>query len=176
MKKRFNLEQIGLFELSYYNLIDNLGLNESFKEDNLIRNNNSLLAGKKESDKKTSLFDKENEEKDEKDEKLTKTENKIKEIQKKIISNVDFKPDNTKERGSGTSNNTYGLLSSKKFSFDYSSKSGSKDGSSIKESIKEIENEESLQIVCLTFVDTIFNLCMEDIKRKKKSFSNEISI
>ena len=175
MKKNINLEQIGLFELSYYNLKDNLGLNDSLIKDNLSEINNSLEVEKNENEKKTSLF-RINEEKEEKEEKQ-KIEKNEKVIQKKIISNVDFKPDNTKERGSGTSNNTYGLLSSKKFSFDYSSKSGSKETSSIKECIKEIgndfaENEEYLTVFCKNYVDSIFNYCMEDIKRKKKSFCN----
>ena len=114
-----------------------------------------------------------NDEKEEKEEK-EKSGKKEKTIQKKIISNVEFKPDeNAKERGSGNSNNTYGLLSSKKFSFDYSSKSGSKEASSLKDGIKEItnefiENEEYLTIFCKNYVDNLFNICLKDIKRRNQ--------
>ena len=94
-------------------------------------------------------------------------------IKRKITSNVDFKPNkNEKERGSGNSNNTYGLLSSNKFSFDYSSKSGSKEAGFLKEGLKKItseftETEEYLNLFCKEYVDNLFNIILEDIKRKK---------
>ena len=160
MKKNINIEQIGLFQLSYNNLGNDLGLelNDSF---NNSSENNSLILEKNEKEKKISLFGKN----------IEKNEDKI--IRKKITSNVDFKPDkNEKERGSGNSNNTYGLLSSNKFSFDYSSKSGSKDPDYLKEGIKELasefnETEEYLTIFCKEYVDNLFKTIMEDIQRKK---------
>ena len=94
----------------------------------------------------------------------------------KITSNVDFKNHtNAKERGSDNSNNTYALLSSQKFSFDYSSKSGSKDAAYIREGIKEIasnylESEEHIINICKDYVDNIFNVCMAEVKRKKSLF------
>ena len=103
MKKNINLEQIGLFKLSYNNLGNDLGLelNDSF---NNSSENNSLILEKNEKESKFSLFCKNNEDKEAKKEK-----NEDIKIHKKITSNVDFKPDkNEKERGSGNSNNTYG--------------------------------------------------------------------
>ena len=156
MKKNINLEQIGLFQLSYNNLGNDLGLelNDSF---NNSSENNSLILEKNEKERKISLFGKNNED--------------IK-IHKKITSNVDFKPDkNAKERGSGNSNNTYGLLSSNKFSFDYSSKSGSKGPDYLKDGIKELtsefnETDEYLTIFCKEYVDNLFKTIMNDVKRK----------
>ena len=156
MKKNINLEQIGLFQLSYNNLGNDLGLelNDSF---NNSSENNSLILEKNEKERKISLFGKNNED--------------IK-IHKKITSNVDFKPDkNEKERGSGNSNNTYGLLSSNKFSFDYSSKSGSKGPDYLKDGIKELtsefnETDEYLTIFCKEYVDNLFKTIMNDVKRK----------
>ena len=171
MKRNIDLEQIGLYELSYYNLYDNLGLNDSLIKENFSDNNSSIAIEKNENEKKNALFYKGNDEKEEKE----KNGKKEKNIQKKIISNVDFKPDeNAKERGSGNSNNTYGLLSSKKFSFDYSSKSGSKEASSLKDGINKItsefiENEEYLAIFCKNYVDNLFNICLKDVQRKKHS-------
>ena len=171
MKRNIDLEQIGLYELSYYNLYDNLGLNDSLIKENFSDNNSSIAIEKNENEKKNALFYKGNDEKEEKE----KNGKKEKNIQKKIISNVDFKPDeNAKERGSGNSNNTYGLLSSKKFSFDYSSKSGSKEASSLKDGINKItsefiENEEYLAIFCKNYVDNLFNICLKDVQRKKQS-------
>ena len=165
MKKKINNEKIGLFYLFYYNLSDDFGLNDSSIRDN-ISNNNSFIIDKNEGEKKASLFHKEDEKKESND----------KTMQDKIISNVDFKNNaNTKERGSDNSNNTYALLSSQKFSFDYSSKSGSKEAAYLKEGIKEIvsnsmESEEYIITVCKDYVDKIFNICMEDVKRKKGIF------
>ena len=174
MKKYINIEQIGLFQLSYINLCNDFGLNDSL---NFASENNSLIIEKTE-ERKDSLFKKQNEEKEGK-QIIKNEENKIK---KKIISNVDFKPDkNTQERGSGNSNNTFGLLSSKKFSFDYSSKSGSKEAGSLKDGVKEIasqymENEEYLVNFCKGYVDNLFNIIMEEIKRKKIGLYNEHAI
>ena len=124
--------------------------------------------------KKNSLFYKQNEEKEGKHV-LKNGEYKIK---KKIISNVDFKPDKkTQDRGSGNSNNTFGFLSSNKYSFDYSSKSGSKEAGYLKEGVREIasqymESEEYLVNFCKGYVDNLFNEIMEEIKRKKISVYN----
>ena len=104
-----------------------------------------------------------------------------KKIRKKIISNVDFSVDtnnNKKDRGSGNSNNTYALLSSQKYSFDYSSKSGSKETVSLKDGIKELsaklfENEEYLEKYCKNYVDNLFKICIEDINRKKMLSDNK---
>jgi hypothetical protein len=162
MKKKINNEKIGLFYLFYYNLSDDFGLNDSSIKDN-NSNNNSFIIDKNEGEKKASLFHKEDEKKESND----------KTMQDKIISNVDFKNNaNTKERGSDNSNNTYALLSSQKFSFDYSSKSGSKEAAYLKEGIKEIisncmESDEYIITFCKNYVDNIFNVCMDDVKRKK---------
>ena len=178
MKKNINKEKIGLFYLFYYNLYDNLELKDSLIKGN-ISNNNSSIIDKNEGMKKTSLFHKEHEEREVKE---TVDES----LHRKLISNVDFKNNtntNTKERGSNNSSNTYALLSSQKFSFDYSSKSGSKETGYLKEGIKEVisnymESDEYIETLCRDFVDNIFNVCMEELKRKKsistsKEFIND---
>ena len=176
MKKNINKEKIGLFYLFYYNLCDNLELKDSLIKGN-IPNNNSSIIDKNEGMKKTSLFHKEHEEREVKE---TVDES----LHRKLISNVDFKNNtNTKERGSNNSSNTYALLSSQKFSFDYSSKSGSKETGYLKEGIKEVisnymESDEYIETLCRDFVDNIFNVCMEELKRKKsistsKEFIND---
>ena len=168
MKKNINKEQIGLFHLFYNNLFEEIPINDSLIKDNLS-DSNSLIIEKNEGEKRTSLFYKNNEEKE-------KNSNE-KKIKKKIISNVDFKNYNTKERGSNNSNNTYALLSSQKYSFDYSSKSGSKEAGSLKDGIKEvtskfIESEEYLETFCKDYVDNLFKICIEEIRRKEKSVYN----
>ena len=161
MKKKLSNEKIGLFYLFYYNLSDDFLLNDSFIKDN-ISNNNSFIIDKNEEEKKASLYLKSNESKESND----------KTSQVKITSNVDFKNNvNTKERGSDNSNNTFALLSSQKFSFDYSSKSGSKEAGYLKEGIKEIisncmESGEYLKTFCKEYVDNIFKICMDEVKRK----------
>jgi len=171
MKKNINNEKIGLFYLFYYNLSDDFGLNDSSIRDN-TSNNNSFIIDRNEGEKKTSLFHKDHEKKGSK-ETIDKT------IHGKVTSNVDFKNNvNIKERGSDNSNNTYVLLSSQKFSFDYSSKSGSKEAGYLREGIKEItsnciESDEYIVSVCKDYVDNIFNICMDEVKRKKSIFSNE---
>ena len=170
MKKNINKEQIGLFYLLYNNLYENAPLNDHLIKGKLSEPN-SIINGK-EGEKRISLFHKTQDEKDEKnnDEKI---------IKKKIISNVDFNNyNNTKERGSDNSNNTYALLSSQKYSFDYSSKSGSKETGSLKEGIKEVTSkfivsEEYLETLCKDFVDNIFKICMQEIRRKKNSYIEE---
>ena len=171
MKKYMNIEQIGLFHLSYYNLIEEFGLYDNLLKDNLSENNNSITFENNEMDKKSiNLFGK-NPNEIESEEKTS--EHIEKKIQKKIISNVDFTGDNNKkDRGSGNSNNTFILLSSQKYSFDYSSKSGSKEAVSLKDGIKELttklfENEEYLEKYCKNFVDSLFKICIEDVQRKK---------
>ena len=162
MKKNINKEKIGLFYLFYYNLCDNFELKDS---DNI---SNSTIIDRSEGMKKTSLFHKDQEEKEVKEVKETVDES----LYRQLISNVDFKNNkNTKERGSDNSSNTYALLSSQKFSFDYSSKSGSKEAGYIKEGIKEViskhmESDEYIDSLCKDFVDNIFKVCMEEIKRK----------
>ena len=178
MKKNINFEQIGLFDLIYINLFDELGLNESILKDNSSENN-SIAFEKSEHEKKYSLFSKSSEKK-EGQQKIIKE----KKIQRKIISNVDFKSKNDtkeKERGSGNSNNTYGLLSSNKYSFDYSSKSGSKEACSLKEGIKEVtsnfmKSEEYLLTFCKEYVDNIFKICLKDIKRQTITFYRDYII
>ncbi len=171
MKKNLNLEDIGLFQLSYNNLPSNLELNDSINNFSDTNSLNSLIIDKNEKEKKNSLFYKTNEEKDEKQ--MMKNDVIENAIKRKITSNVDFKPNkNEKERGSENSNNTYGLLSSNKFSFDYSSKSGSKEAGFLKEGLKKItseftETEEYLNLFCKEYVDNLFNIILEDIKRKK---------
>ena len=179
MKKYANIEQIGLFYLSYNNLIEDLELNDYLSKDNISENNSSMVIERNDMEKKSSLFFKSNE-KDNEEKTNEENENKNeKQIQKRIISNVDFTVDNNrKNRGSGNSNNTYGLLSSNKYSFDYSSKSGSKETSSLKDGIKELsskfmDNEEYLTMLCKEFVDNVFIVCIEDIKRKKVLLNNE---
>lgn len=160
MKKKINNEKIGLFHLFYYNLSDDFCLNDSSVKDN-TSNNNSFMIDRNEGEKKISLFHKTHEKKESND--------KI--VHAKITSNVDFKNNaNNKERGSDNSNNTYILLSSQKFSFDYSSKSGSKEAAYIREGIKEItsnylESDEHIETVCKDYVDNIFNICMDNVKR-----------
>ena len=162
MKKKLNNEKIGLFYLFYYNISDDFEINDSFIRDN-ISNNNSFIIDKNEEEKKTSLFLKSNEKKESND-KITQT---------KITSNVEFKNNvSTKERGSDNSNNTYALLSSQKFSFDYSSISGSKEAGYLKEGIKEIisncmESDEYLNTFCKEYVDNIFKICVDEVQRKK---------
>ena len=176
MKKNINFEQIGLFELKYINLFDELGLNNSFIKDNSSENN-SIVFEKNEHEKKNSLFNKSSEKKGEQH-KIIKEKN----IQIKITSNVDFKQSNNmKERGSGNSNNTYGFLSSNKYSFDYSSKSGSKEACSLKEGIKEattnyMKSEQYLITFCKEYVDNIFKICLNDIKRKTITFYKDYII
>ena len=176
MKKNINKEKIGLFYLFYYNLCDNLELKDSLIKGNISNNNNSIID-RSERKKKNSLFHKEHEEREVKE---TVDES----LHRKLISNVDFKNNiNTKERGSDNSSNTYALLSSQKFSFDYSSKSGSKETGYLKEGIKEVisnymESDEYIETLCRDFVDNIFNVCMEELKRKKsistsKEFIND---
>ena len=166
MKKNINKEKVGLFYLFYYNLCDNFELKDSFIKGS-ISNDNSAIIDRNEGVKKTSLFHKEYEEKEVKETTIDES------LQRKIISNVDFKNNiNTKERGSDNSSNTYALLSSQKFSFDYSSKSGSKEAGYIKEEIKEsiskyMESDEYIEALCKDYVDNIFKVCMEEIKRKK---------
>lgn len=168
MKKRINNEKIGLFYLFYYNLSEEFGLNDSSIKDN-TSNNNSFVIDRNEVEKKMSLFHNAHEKKESK-------ETNDKTSHSKITSNVDFKNHtNAKERGSDNSNNTYALLSSQKFSFDYSSKSGSKDAAYIREGIKEIasnylESEEHIINICKDYVDNIFNVCMAEVKRKKSLF------
>ena len=165
MKKNINNEKIGLFYLFYYNLCDDFGLNDSSIKDN-NSNNNSFIIDRNEGEKKTCLFNEVNEKKEPK-------EINDKTMHDKITSNVDFNNNvNSKERGSDNSNNTYALLSSQKFSFDYSSKSGSKEAAYLKEGIKEIisncmESDEYIITFCKNYVDNIFNVCMDDVKRKK---------
>ena len=164
MKRNIKKEKIGLFYLFYYNLCDNFELKDSLIKDS-ISNNNSSIFEKSEGVKKTSLFHKEHEEKEVKE---TVDES----LHRKIISNVDFKNNKiTKERGSDNSSNTYALLSSQKFSFDYSSKSGSKEDGYLKEGIKEViskymESDEYIEALCKDFVDKIFKVCMEEVKKK----------
>ena len=168
MKKNINKEKIGLFYLFYYNLCDNLDLKDSLIKDN-ISNNNSSIIDRNEGVKKTSLFHKENGEK-----KVKETVDES--LNRKLISNVDFRNNpNTKERGSDNSSNTYAYLSSHKFSFDYSSKSGSKEDGYLKEGIKEVisnymESDEYIETLCKDFVDNIFNVCIEEIKSKQKIY------
>ena len=180
MKKNANIKQIGLYHLSYYNLIEDLGLNDCLLKDNISENNSSMVIERNDVDKKNSLFFKSSNEKDNEEKKNEENENKNeKKIHKRIISNVDFTGDNNKkDRLSGNSNYTYGLLSSNKYSFDYSSKSGSKETSSLKEGIKELtskfmDNEEYLIMFCKEYVDNLFNACMEDVKRKKILLNND---
>ena len=168
MKKNINKEKIGLFYLFYYNLCDNLDLKDSLIKDN-ISNNNSSIIDRNEGVKKTSFFHKENGEK-----KVKETVDES--LNRKLISNVDFRNNqNTKERGSDNSSNTYAYLSSHKFSFDYSSKSGSKEDGYLKEGIKEVisnymESDEYIETLCKDFVDNIFNVCIEEIKSKQKIY------
>jgi hypothetical protein len=171
MKKYMNIEQIGLFYLSYYNLIEEFGLYDNLLKDNLSENNNTITFENNEIDKKSiNLFGK-NQNEIESEEKTS--EHIEKKIKKRIISNVDFTGDNNKrDRGSGNSNNTYILLSSQKYSFDYSSKSGSKETASLKDGIKELstklfESEEYLEKYCKNFVDSLFKICIEEVQRKK---------
>ena len=177
MRKNLNQEEIGLFQLYYNNLSNDLELNDSLNNISDTNSINSLILDKNEKEKKNSLFYKTNEEKEGKEaEKNDVIENAIK---RKIISNVDFKNDkNSQERGSGNSNNTYGLLSSNKFSFDYSSKSGSKEAGYLREGIKKItsefvETDEYLTVFCKEYVDNLFNAIFEGIKRKKINLYNE---
>ena len=164
MKKNINKEKVGLFHLFYYNLCDNLELKDSFIKES--SSNNCSIIDRIEREKKTSLFHKEHEEKEVKE---TVDES----LNRRIISNVDFKNNiNSKERGSDNSSCTYALLSSQKFSFDYSSKSGSKEAGYLKEDIKEVipkymESYEYIEVLCKDYVDYIFNICMEEVKRKK---------
>ena len=168
MKKNINKEKVGLFYLFYYNLCDNFDLKDSLIKDN-ISNNNSSIIDRNEGVKKTSLFHKENEEK-----KVKETVDES--LNRKLISNVDFRNNpNTKERGSDNSSNTYAYLSSHKFSFDYSSKSGSKEDGYLKEGIKEVisnymESDEYIETLCKDFVDNIFKVCIEEIKSKQKIY------
>ena len=171
MRKNLNQEEIGLFQLYYNNLSNDLESNDSLNNISDTNSINSLILDKNEKEKKNSLFYKTNEDKEGKEtEKNDVIENAIK---RKIISNVDFKNDKySQERGSGNSNNTYGLLSSNKFSFDYSSKSGSKEAGYLREGIKKItsefvETDEYLTVFCKEYVDNLFNAIFEDIKRKK---------
>ena len=165
MKKNINKEKIGLFYLFYYNLCDNFDLKDSLIKGS-ISNNNSSIIDRNEGVKKASLFHKENEEK-----KVKETVDES--LNRNLISNVDFRNNpNTKERGSDNSSNTYAYLSSQKFSFDYSSKSGSKEDGYLKEGIKEVisnymESDEYIETLCKDFVDNIFNVCIEEIKSKK---------
>ena len=176
MKKYNNIEQIGLFYLSYYNIIEELGLYDNLLKDNLSENNNSITFDINDTDKKNIN---KNQNEIERGEKLSGSNEK--KIRKKIISNVDFSVDtnnNKKDRGSGNSNNTYDLLSSQKYSFDYSSKSGSKEAVSLKDGIKELsaklfENEEYLEKYCKNYVDNLFKICIEDINRKKMLSDNK---
>ena len=172
MKKYNNIGQIGLFDLSYYNIIEELGLYDNLLKDNLSENNNSVTFDINDTDKKNNNNFNKIQNEIESEGKLS--ESIERKIRKKIISNVDFSVDqnNKKNRGSGNSNNTYDLLSSQKYSFDYSSKSGSKETVSLKDGIKELsakffENEEYLEKYCKNYVDNLFKICIEDINRKK---------
>ena len=171
MKKYNNIEQIGLFYLSYYNIIEELGLYDNLLKENLSENN-SITFDINDTDKKynKNIFNFNKNEIESEEKGSDSNENKIR---KKIISNVDFTGNNTnkKDRGSGISNNTYGLLSSQLYSFDYSSKSGSKEAVSLKDGIKELttklfENEEYFEKFCKNYVDTLLQICIEDVHRR----------
>ena len=165
MKKKINPKEMGIFQLSYNNLcdefeIDGDALKESISD---IHKNNPQEKRKS----RKSLFKKLMDENDEVHEIAAG-------IHTKIISNVEFRRDTNKERGSGNSNSNYtnGMLSSQKYSFDYSSKSGSKEAGSLKDGIKEFnykynEKEEELSNFCKEYVEELFNECIEDIKRKR---------